>query len=191
MPIVEADSIKKSWKPVNRQINLAIELCNFTIKLNSKKFGQDCMDRLQTTRLRAAEWCWCWIAFYVMLALCSLLSRGSEAQSPPSEPTATTPLFVDVTEKAGLHWLHHSGGPEKWHILKAKGGGVAFLDFDGYGYLDIYLVNGANLENTNKKEPGRNALYRNLGNGRFIDVTYSRSGGRYRLGNGVRGSGLR
>ena len=83
----------------------------------------------------------------------------------------TGPLFADVTEQAGLHWQHRSGGPEKWHILEAKGGGAAFLDYDGDGYLDIYLVNGATLEGLNEDPPRRNALYRNLGNGTFTDVT--------------------
>jgi predicted nucleotidyltransferase len=83
----------------------------------------------------------------------------------------SSPLFVDVTEQAGLNWQHRSGGPEKWHILEAKGGGAAFLDYDGDGYLDIYLVNGSSLEEAGEGPPRRNALYRNLGNGSFSEVT--------------------
>src|SRR5579872_5108555 len=51
------------------------------------------------------------------------------------------------------------------------GGGVAFLDFDRDGLLDIFFVNGGETPNGKSTQPVRNALYRNLGNGRFQDVT--------------------
>ena len=86
-------------------------------------------------------------------------------------PQRPVPLFEDVTQQAGLHWQHRSGGSEKWHILEAKGGGAAFLDYDGDGHLDIYLVNGSTLERTGHVSPLDNALYRNTGGGRFADVT--------------------
>ena len=89
----------------------------------------------------------------------------------PTVPQQPAPLFADATQQAGLHWQHRSGGPEKWHILEAKGGGAAFLDYDGDGYLDIYLVNGSTLERTGHVSPLDNALYRNTGGGRFADVT--------------------
>ena len=89
----------------------------------------------------------------------------------PTVPQQPVPLFADATQQAGLHWQHRSGGPEKWHILEAKGGGAAFLDYDGDGYLDIYLVNGSTLERTGHVSPLDNALYRNTGGGRFADVT--------------------
>ena len=90
---------------------------------------------------------------------------------PPIMPQQAAPLFADATQQAGLHWQHRSGGPEKWHILEAKGGGAAFLDYDGDGYLDIYLVNGSTLERTGHVPPLDNALYRNTGGGRFADAT--------------------
>lgn len=51
------------------------------------------------------------------------------------------------------------------------GGGVAFLDFDGDGWQDIFFVNGGETPHGKSPDPVRNALYRNLGNGRFEDVT--------------------
>ena len=81
-------------------------------------------------------------------------------------------VFVDRTAAAGLDFQHRSGDRIKNYIVEAKGGGGAFLDYDGDGYLDIYLVNGSRLKNRNT--PGaapRNALYHNNQDGTFADVT--------------------
>jgi hypothetical protein len=53
-------------------------------------------------------------------------------------------VFMDVAKQAGLTTWHHTAGtPEKKFILEAKGPGVALLDYDNDGWLDIYLVNGS------------------------------------------------
>ncbi len=53
-------------------------------------------------------------------------------------------IFMDTAAKAGLtRWRHTAGTPEKRFILEAKGAGVALLDFDNDGWLDIYFVNGS------------------------------------------------
>ena len=95
------------------------------------------------------------------------LTRHENVRSAP----ATRPQIVDVTAEAGLDWVHGSGGPEKWHIVEAKGGGGAFFDYDGDGYVDIYLVNGSKLETHASGIPRHNALYRNQTDGTFGDVT--------------------
>ena len=48
--------------------------------------------------------------------------------------------FTDITEKAGITFKHVSS-PEKKYIVESMSGGVALLDYDNDGYLDIYLVN--------------------------------------------------
>ena len=103
--------------------------------------------------------------------VCAILSAC--ASQPPHDVPAPPPPspFVDVTEEAGLDWEHRSGGPDKWHILEAKGGGGAFFDYDGDGFIDIYLVNGSSLEPDTGGPSRRNALYRNQGDGTFGDVT--------------------
>jgi len=83
------------------------------------------------------------------------------------------PVFRDVTEEAGIRFQHVNGAAEKKdYIFEAKGGGIGFFDYDNDGWLDIYLVQGSSLEEIKEKKSGlSDILYRNLGNGRFEDVT--------------------
>ena len=80
---------------------------------------------------------------------------GTAAQAPP--PTLTVPpasahaapgvSFEDVTTRAGLGAFRHVvGSPDKSYIIEALGSGVALIDFDDDGRLDIYLVNGWTLD---------------------------------------------
>src|SRR5205807_9019249 len=53
-------------------------------------------------------------------------------------------VFIDITKHAGLDKFRHiSGTPEKATILETPGSGVALLDYDNDGWLDIYLLNGS------------------------------------------------
>lgn len=82
-------------------------------------------------------------------------------------------VFQDVTPGSGLdRFRHRSGSAEKRYILEVPSGGVALLDYDNDGWLDIYLVNGSTFEALAGKEPPpRAALFRNNGDGTFSDVT--------------------
>ena len=84
---------------------------------------------------------------------------------------ATENLFTDITASAGIHWKHTSGESKDCFLIEAMGGGVALADFDQDGLLDIFLVTGGETPHAKNSTPPRNALYRNLGNGRFEDVT--------------------
>ena len=63
------------------------------------------------------------------------------------------------------------GGPTKDHILESGGNGVALLDYDDDGLLDVYLVSADELTPARQRVEHRNALYRNLGEWRFEDVS--------------------
>jgi enediyne biosynthesis protein E4 len=82
-------------------------------------------------------------------------------------------VYIDVTHAAGLDRFHHrSGSPEKRVILETPGSGVALLDYDNDGWLDIYLVNGSTEEAFRGKEPAPKAmLLHNNHDGTFTDVT--------------------
>jgi hypothetical protein len=78
--------------------------------------------------------------------------------------------FKDVTEAAGIHFLHRSGAFGKKYLPETLGSGVAVLDFDGDGWPDLLFVNGRNWDG----HPGPRstpALYRNNHDGTFTDVT--------------------
>jgi hypothetical protein len=81
-------------------------------------------------------------------------------------------VFQDVSEKAGLNvWKHTMGVPEKPFILETNGSGVALLDYDNDGWLDIYLVNGSTFDALNgKAEPPHAALFHNNHDGTFTNV---------------------
>jgi len=55
-------------------------------------------------------------------------------------------VFMDVTKEAGLDKFHHrSGTPGKPTIIETLGSGVALLDYDNDGWLDIFLLNGSTI----------------------------------------------
>src|SRR3954470_7381301 len=84
--------------------------------------------------------------------------------------TAPRPqLFHDITAEAGITFQHHSA-PDKRFIVESMSGGVALLDFDNDGLIDIYFVDSLTVDTRNNPKSARSALYRNLGNGKFVDV---------------------
>lgn len=84
-------------------------------------------------------------------------------------------LFEDTGKQAGLaSWRHILGSPGKQYIVETDGSGVALLDYDNDGWLDIYLVNGSNLEAEAGAAPHpQAALFHNNHDGTFTDVARS------------------
>lgn len=82
-------------------------------------------------------------------------------------------VFSDITRASGLaKFRHRSGTPEKSTILETPGSGVALLDYDKDGWLDIYLVNGSTFPALSGKEaPPKAMLLHNNHDGTFTDVT--------------------
>jgi hypothetical protein len=122
------------------------------------------------------------------------ISCGGGAEGPsgggnsPTRPVvaATGFRFVDVASEAGIDRVVHAGRPGKDHLLDSAGTGAAWIDYDRDGWIDAYIVNGWKLEGNRVLERGKNALYRNRGDGTFEDVTDRAGvGGEGHWGGGV------
>ena len=106
-----------------------------------------------------------------------LTRRGLFLQALAATAAAATPPpsfahFTDVARSAGLtEPIVYGGVDSKKYILETNGCGVAFLDYDNDGWLDILLAGGTRLEG----HPGPTSirLYKNNRNGTFTDVTKS------------------
>ena len=99
---------------------------------------------------------------------CVLLAAAGLVQAPP--PEATKLLFREVAREAGIQFQHHAA-PEKKYIMESMSGGVALLDYDGDGLVDIYLTDSLTVDTRHDPKAARSALYGNLGGFRFEDVT--------------------
>jgi len=78
--------------------------------------------------------------------------------------------FADITAAAGIQFQHNSGAFGGKYLPETLGSGCAFLDYDGDGWQDILLINGADWPG-HKKRRSALCLYHNNGNGKFTDVT--------------------
>ncbi len=95
--------------------------------------------------------------------------------------------FEDITAKSGLSRFQHvAGTPQRKYILESIGSGVALLDYDRDGWLDIYLVNGSTFDaEAGKARPPSAALFHNNHDGTFTDVTAPAGVANERWGTGA------
>ena len=89
------------------------------------------------------------------------------SQRPEDEPVR----FTDITNAAGIHFVHNAGKTGKKWLPETMGSGGAFFDADGDGWLDVLLVNGKDW--TPRGHRTTAALYRNNHDGTFADITRS------------------
>jgi enediyne biosynthesis protein E4 len=112
-----------------------------------------------------------------VLAIAAPIAR--QAASPSNDI-----LFRDITSAAGVTFTHHAA-PEKKYIVESMSGGVALLDFDNDGLLDIYFVDSLTVDTAKDPKAARSALYRNRGKNLFEDVTDKAGVGHPGWGMGV------
>ena len=101
-----------------------------------------------------------------------LRASATAPQGMNSRPAPLGYSLTDVAKSAGLNFKHLCGGDRrKKYILETTGSGVAFIDYDNDGWLDIFLVNGSRLEGFPAGEEPTNRLFRNNRDGTFTEVT--------------------
>ena len=93
--------------------------------------------------------------------------------------------LVDVTDATGITFQHTDGSSGKRFVIESMTGGLALLDYNQDGALDIYFLNGAPLKGTQVEAIPTNALYRNDGDWHFTDVTAEAGVGDTGYGLGV------
>ena len=107
------------------------------------------------------------------------LAGAASASLLPLELLATTPLetvspgfrLADITNSAGIHFQHNSGAYGGKLLPETLGSGCAFLDYDGDGWQDILLINGADWPG-HRRQTSTLQLYHNNHDGTFTDVTH-------------------
>lgn len=110
------------------------------------------------------------------LALAALLAASGSllplsAESAENGQPGAAVEFVDVTSESGISFLHENAASAEKYLIETMGGGAAWIDYDADGLLDFYLANSAGTAAFEPTAPLRGALYRNLGDGQFADVT--------------------
>lgn len=105
------------------------------------------------------------------------------------------PGFDERARAAGIHFQHLANPTAEKFLIEAMGGGVAVLDTDGDGWLDLFFVNSGAIEEgargpriIRESERTWNRLYRNQRDGTFLDVTAE--SGLSGAGSGVYGMGV-
>jgi hypothetical protein len=85
-------------------------------------------------------------------------------------------MFKDIASKAGIDFKYNFGDDSYVNILESSGSGITIFDYNGDGWMDLYLMNGTYLEGISDKEGikyknSSNKLYRNNKDRTFTDVT--------------------
>jgi len=96
--------------------------------------------------------------------------QGSDG-GPSTAPPDPSGFFVERAAEVGLDFVHHHGGAGRKLLVETNSAGVAILDYDGDGVLDLIFAQGAALPGFRGEADFRDRLYRNEGGLRFADVT--------------------
>ncbi|MGB2625525.1 MAG: CRTAC1 family protein [Candidatus Acidiferrum sp.] len=106
-----------------------------------------------------------------MLLFGLVLGSGLLAQTKTDSSNSSTITFHDVTQRAGIRFVHNNAAFGKKYLPETMGPGVAFIDYDNDGWQDIFIVNGTNWPGQSDKH-STPKLYHNNHDGTFTDVTH-------------------
>jgi hypothetical protein len=110
------------------------------------------------------------LVFVTTGLLIALVAREMRAQHPIQNATGIN--FENRQPRSGVDFVLNNGTTIDKPIIDSIPGGVALLDYDNDGFLDIFFTNGARIPSLSKEVPGfYNRLYHNNHDGTFTDVT--------------------
>lgn len=124
-------------------------------------------------------------ALALAAGLAALLQIARPKPPPAAEKDAGCPVvFTDVAASAGLRFTHDRGATPEHQLPETMGSGLAWLDYDNDGWMDLYVVQSGPFP-PNGSLRAQDRLYRNNGDGTFTDVT-----ARAKLPHGLYGMGV-
>jgi len=100
-----------------------------------------------------------------------LVCASAALAQAPKNAADSSITFRDITQKAGIHFVHNNGAFGKKYLPETMGPGVAFIDYDNDGWPDIFVVNGTDWPGHPSKH-STPRLYHNNHDGTFTDVTH-------------------
>ncbi len=122
------------------------------------------------------------------LGLLACWAAGCATEPTPTDvaqaPAPAVGWFEEVAVARGLEFTHHSGHEERPFLPEIMVGGAALFDMDGDDDLDAYLVQSGSLTG-DAGDKAANRLFRNLGDGKFEDITAGSGAGDRGYGMGV------
>jgi hypothetical protein len=133
---------------------------------------------------RVGPWALPFASFLLLVGATTTPSPRSRSGHEHAGASASTPgaqevRFTDVTGEVGINFGHQSSATSSKYLVETMGGGVALFDHDNDGRLDVFLTNGARIEDPmpvskppDKSDPRFwNRLYRQNQDGTFSDVS--------------------
>jgi hypothetical protein len=113
-----------------------------------------------------------------------MAGRAQQTARPTRSPVSVH--FTDIRKSAGITFQQDSTQTDEKYYLETMGTGVAWIDYDQDGLMDLYFVQSGATDAYKPARPLHSALYRNNGDGTFTDVTEKAGvGGEGHYGQGV------
>jgi enediyne biosynthesis protein E4 len=152
--------------------------------MNDPRNYEDGDDSIISTAMVAS------LAIFAVLAGIGYLAYRWTAAEVPPPPGASDPVvlprslsighldlpelkWTDITESAGIDFVHENGAAGEKLLPETMGGGCAFLDYNNNGHQDLLFINSRRWpwDRSGDSPPATMKLYANDGTGNFSDVT--------------------